>query len=44
MGSAAGDDDTANRRLAAAARFAGAQVYAVLELKESTLAICADIV
>jgi hypothetical protein len=44
MGSAAGDDDTANRCFAAAAGFAGAQVDAVLELEESTLAIGANVV
>ena len=44
VGSAAGDDDTANWRLAAAAGLARAQIDAVLELEESTLAIGAHIV
>ena len=35
MGSAAGDHDTTNRRLAAAAGLAGAQVDAVFELEET---------
>jgi hypothetical protein len=42
--SAASNDDTPNRRFAAAARLARAQVDAVLELEESTLAIGAYIV
>src|ERR1039458_1635338 len=44
MGSAASDDNPANRCLAAAAGLAGAQVDAVLKLKKATLAIGVNII
>lgn len=44
MGSAAGEQNATDGSFAAAARFAGAEVDAVLELEEPAHAVCVDII